>query len=480
MKRIKQIDFKYIEINFQYKNELITIKSEPFITLENAKIKAIKKMINIPKSDIHYFYLGLDITKNKDKKIGDLFYHCEKVNIKLKSKDKKINKCNISNIPNLSLSIDKNKNASYITNISKAKNSLENKKCKIKPLIIKNKEEIKTKPKLNVYDIFKNNFVSSNSRNLNKNNDFQILFGDKNHSVSNEQRILPQINKTSIINESKTDDNNYLCKCKKGKISNYCKNCKMLICNNCLNSEKHKNHLMIHLNEYNYIKDIIDYGNNIVNEIINNINIHKTLIDKLNIIPLNTLINEKEKIIQKFQMMIDKYYLIVNKIEKYLHNKQEEERFKLEILSNNKLLNKISNEIKDYMNNIKNENLNFNNFEVIMNDLSSKEVMLNYFNRNIFKFHLINEINIKIKSTIKSFEKIIDELKNKDNIFNLDKKYYDELINMKIIETPKIKKEIKDPRISIIIGGVERRKSTLNRRRKRIFSIIKPEEEEDN
>ena len=471
MKRIKKIDFKYIQINFQYKNELITIKSEPFITLENAMIKALKKMINIPKSDLHCFYLGLDITKNKDKKIGDLFYRCEKVNIKLQSKDKTNNKCNISN---LSLSFDKNKNESYILNSTKA---IQN---KTKTLIIKDKKKIKLKPQINVYDKFKKNTISSISRNLKKNNEFQIFFEDKNKSVSNDEKILPQINKPTLFNASKAEDNNYLCKCNKNKISNYCKNCKMLICNNCLNNEKHKNHSMIHLNEYNYINDIINYGNNIINEIINNINIHKTLIEKLNFIPLNTLINEKEKIIKKFQIMIDKYNLIVNKIENYLYNKQEEERFKLEFFSNNKLLTKISKEIKDYMNNIKIENLNFNNLEIIMNELNSKEDMLKYFNKNIFKYHIINEINIKIKSSIKSFERIIDELNNKNNIFNLDKKYYEELTNMKIIETPKIKKEIKDPRISIIIGGVERRKSTIIKRRKRIFSIINPEEEENN
>ena len=471
MKRIKKIDFKYIQINFQYKNELITIKSEPFITLENAMIKALKKMINIPKSDLHCFYLGLDITKNKDKKIGDLFYHCEKVNIKLQSKDKTNNKCNISN---LSLSFDKNKNESYILNSTKA---IQN---KTKTLIIKDKKKIKLKPQINVYDKFKKNTISSISRNLKKNNEFQIFFEDKNKSVSNDEKILPQINKPTLFNASKAEDNNYLCKCNKNKISNYCKNCKMLICNNCLNNEKHKNHSMIHLNEYNYINDIINYGNNIINEIINNINIHKTLIEKLNFIPLNTLINEKEKIIKKFQIMIDKYNLIVNKIENYLYNKQEEERFKLEFFSNNKLLTKISKEIKDYMNNIKIANLNFNNLEIIMNELNSKEDMLKYFNKNIFKYHIINEINIKIKSSIKSFERIIDELNNKNNIFNLDKKYYEELTNMKIIETPKIKKEIKDPRISIIIGGVERRKSTIIKRRKRIFSIINPEEEENN
>ena len=94
MKEIKYIDCKSIEINFQYKNELITIKAEPFQTLEYTKNKALKKMINIPKNEVYCFYLGVDLTKNKDKKLGDLFYQSKKITIKLKSKDKKlINLC---------------------------------------------------------------------------------------------------------------------------------------------------------------------------------------------------------------------------------------------------------------------------------------------------------------------------------------------------------------------------------------------------
>jgi hypothetical protein len=85
MKEIKKILLEYKEINFQYGEELITIKSEPFKTLENIKMKAVKRMSNTPPNNIHLFYLGLDITKNIRKRVGDLFTHCKKITIKLKS-----------------------------------------------------------------------------------------------------------------------------------------------------------------------------------------------------------------------------------------------------------------------------------------------------------------------------------------------------------------------------------------------------------
>ena len=49
------MDFKYIEIKFEYQDNIITIKSEPYRTIKEIKEKALKKFHNIPK-DIHCFY----------------------------------------------------------------------------------------------------------------------------------------------------------------------------------------------------------------------------------------------------------------------------------------------------------------------------------------------------------------------------------------------------------------------------------------
>ena len=445
MKEIKYIDCKSIEINFQYKNELITIKSEPFQTLEYIKNKALKKMINSPKNEVYCFYLGVDLTKNKDKKIGDLFYQSKKVTIKLKSKEKKL----------FSLSLlNNNKNTR-----NKIKNNIEYKLS-------------------NDYELSKKNMISSSD--IHK-KDFHIGLGDKNkkHLTSNEsQKNLPLLKKTLILNNKKVEENKYLCNCKKNKISNYCKNCKTLLCNTCKANEKHKNHIIMHLNEYNYIQDIINYGNNVINEIINNININKNLLDKINIFTFNSLLNDKKNMILKYQKMIDKYKLIVKQITEYLNKKVEEERFKLEIENYNKLLVGLSKEIKEFMD-IKNKKIYFNNMQQIFDEISRKEEMIHFFNKDILKYHILNEINIKIKSTIKSIEKIISELQNKDNSFNVDNKYYEALIKMKIIDKVK-KEEDKDKvdRKSIIIGGHEVSKNILSKRRRSVFSIYYRKENE--
>ena len=237
---------------------------------------------------------------------------------------------------------------------------------------------------------------------------------------------------------------------------------------------------MANLNSDKYLEDIINYGNSIQNEIIDTINIHKTLLEKLDILSYSSLSKEKEEFMDKYQQMIDKYIDISNKVEAYLNNKENEEIIKLKIESYNELLLKLNNEINNLMANAKFKKINFNSLENIFNEINNKEELISIFNKEILKYHIINEINIKIKSSIKLIEKEIEELVGKEIPFNLNNQFYEELINMKIIELPKKEEdEEKDNRISIVIGGHEISQSILNKRRKNIFSLYKEKEKEE-
>ena len=463
MKELKQNFLKSFEINIQYENELISIKSEPFKTLENILIKALKKMLNNPPNNIHCFYLGVDITKNKSKKIGDLFNHTKKVNLKLKPIENAIkSKTN----ENLFISTDKNKSYSLdkqnVTIFKRNYNNNDNKRLiKIKSLIIKN----------NKYPSIYSYYTKNSKIIFNPINKFE-----NNSLIQNESQGFPVINK-SFLNNSKEKDIKYLCKCKKLKISYYCRTCKMVLCNNCKNNEKHKNHLMIFINTDDIIKSIIEYGNNIQNEIINIINVHKTLLEKSEIISFEIFAREKKNIIEKYQKMIENYILISNKIDNYL-KKENKEVMKLKVESYNELLKKLNKEINDLMQKTQNQQINFNSLKYIFYEISSKEDMISIFGQDILKYHLINDINTKLKSSIKVIEKTMEDLINKNNPFNLDSKYYDELVNMKIIELPK-RVNNKNKEKTIIIGGHEISQAILTKRRKNIFSLYKEKEKEE-
>jgi hypothetical protein len=237
---------------------------------------------------------------------------------------------------------------------------------------------------------------------------------------------------------------------------------------------------MANLNSDKYLEDIINYGNSIQNEIIDTINIRKTLLEKINILSYSSLSKEKEEFMNKYQQMIDKYILISNKVENYLNNKENEEIIKLKIESYNELLLKLNNEINNLIINTKFKKINFNNLENIFNEINNKEELISAFNKEILKYHILHEINTKLKSSIKLIEKEIEDLVGKEIPFNLSNQYYEELINMKIIELPKKEEdEEKDQRISIVIGGREVSQSILNKRRKNIFSLYKEKEKEE-
>ena len=82
MESIKLFSIKNIQITFQYLAQFVTINSELYKTLKQMKIKAINKMIGVPQY-VYCSYLGINLTKDENKKIGDIFPHKEKVLIKL-------------------------------------------------------------------------------------------------------------------------------------------------------------------------------------------------------------------------------------------------------------------------------------------------------------------------------------------------------------------------------------------------------------
>ncbi len=187
------------------------------------------------------------------------------------------------------------------------------------------------------------------------------------------------------------------------------------------------------------------------------------------ILSLDSLSKYRENAIEKYKKMIDKYIFITHKIEIYLNNKGYEKKKELDIENFNILLNKLNQEIIDLKEKTRNKNIEFNDLEIIFYEISNREQMLLNFKKNILKYYIINEINIKINSSIKLFEKIIDKLTGNNIFFNLDNKYHKELIDLKLIKPLKKTKDEKDETKQIIIVGHEISKNILCKRRNNIF-----------
>ena len=423
MKTIKKIHFKTIEINFQYEDQYTTIKAEPFKFLGEIKEKAIKKMICVP-NNVSCFFSNIDLSNEENKKVGDIFNHKEKVTLKLKQKD------SFSNLTN-SISLNKNihvKNLKNLINIQNNNNNINNNNINNNLFFPKIKKIDK--------NILKNNIFFPNSNTL------RLPNTEKNRLSRNRSEgalgYLPIVgSKTNLLGSTTS-----LCECKKYLISDYCRNCRKFICNDCkLNNEKHKKHLTIRLNLENLENNINLYGNLIQTDIKNLIELNKNVLKNKNeIIDINLLEKNKETMNTKYKEVIDNYTNIMKRIKKYL-DKENEGKIKLLVSAYNSSSVKIHKEIYDLIENLKakyndknQKEIKFNDLEYYLNEINNKERTLTFFKRDIIKYHLTNEINDKIKNSFDKINNIMDEIINDDNPFNLDSKYYPDLVKMKIIK----------------------------------------------
>ena len=198
------MDFKYIEIKFEYQDNIITIKSEPYRTIKEIKEKALKKFHNIPK-DINCFYLQRDLISYQDNTIGEFFNNREKVTLKLMPEKKPI-------FPN--------------------KKKLKEKKKEVlfKDIYLNT----------NVFSSGFNNIGRFNNKKINASNSIDVKY--KKYKIGEKLKLPPIQNGTSrksesIFNDSNLDDlneENEKCQnCRNNQFEEYCRNCKEFVCANC-------------------------------------------------------------------------------------------------------------------------------------------------------------------------------------------------------------------------------------------------------
>ena len=438
MKEIKLFSLKNIEITFQYLSQCVTLHCELYKTLKEAKIKAINKMIEVP---IYAYctYLGVNLSNDENKKIGDIFNHKEKVLIKLKlpdlipktkysfqekSRQNKLNNIRYYNSKNDNTNDSNTFFSSNNTNITNNINNFSPPKLEIPIKLMKKPKKVKIINRVPLAKNFINILSSKNSKSQ------DIIF------FKNKDKSLPPIQNSEFQTPNNYKKIEKLCGCKKYPISEYCRTCGKFICNECRISDKHKGHLNIHLNIFNLKQNILSYAQLLQNDIMGTLELNKNI--KYNSVDESMNYNSKKDIIdEKYEKAIEKYFQVINIINNYIE-KLDKERIKLQIDAYNKNSIKIQKEINDLMEkfkNNKNKELNLNYLEYFFKEINSREEMLLFLQKDIIKYHLVNEINIKMKSSMKKIEKILNEINNKSNPFNLNDKYKSEFSNMKIIKS---------------------------------------------
>lgn len=384
------MNLKPLSLNFEYKNQIITYIDEPYKTLLEQKNKAIKRL-NIKNTDIHCFYLGRDLTEYESQKIGDIFRNREKVTIKLSfPKQKSLSKNN-----------SRNSNASNYLFLNTISNN---------PNLSKNYHE-----------------------HLRRSMDEKENYYSKRYvlpPLKNSMKYLLSNNISNLIhNDSEIKE---ICSsCHQNNISEYCRRCKMFLCNECKSLEGHDKHLFIHLDK-NLESNIKLYGNILQADMEyfkgNNSNLIKSgknkssnFIDEI----LNSYdLKDKEHfLIKELKKVISLYEKIMGKL-KNLLIKENQKNIKNLVENYDINAQKINDNINDCINKTKKNNThNIKDFKIKFGLMSDNENKINNINKDLVKFHLIFEINNKIISTFTKIGKELNKLLDEKNYFNLSYVY---------------------------------------------------------
>ena len=399
MKIVKKSDFDYIEIKFEYKNQIILIRAEPYRTLDHIFEKAIvkmKKIIQLP-NNINFYFLGKELNYNKSEKIGNIFNHKEKVTIKIKGYPNK-NGANSQNNNNLR--------------------------------------------------IYNNNNIINKKNNIYLLNSKKLIFPKITKEIN-----IPLINQENKEKkEKKQNEIENPCNCGRLSISEYCRNCRKFICIKCKTELKHKNHLTLQLNLVNLGENVKNYGIMLQDDIQKKIEINKNLFSKNEILDETMIIGRKQKILQKYKEAIQNYQNIINKINTKFES-EDQERSSLIINAYKEYSKNILKQLNDleqkYQKNFKNsnKNLSFNELRSFFDEINSKDESLNFFGKDVIKYQLKGEINTKMESNLNKINMILNQMCDEDTPFNLENKFLEELEKLEIIKLNVDKKD-KDKDIS--------------------------------
>lgn len=432
-------------INFDYKSKLVTIKTNPFKELEEIKKLAIKKLkimnnINLNQVELNCYYLGRNLKEYEHQKICELFSNRQTITIKLMSpknqltidlgnsisnkslNNKNIKTNNISSTPNASPIRGKNvfTNFNKNTNVfSSGFNSISRIKTDENSVIYKLFSE-RLKNKNNLLPMIK---IKNSKNNLTFSNKKVKTEEDDNYFISSKKDLYNMPNGIGIT-----------CgKCNENYINEYCRTCNEFICSECKDNNEHKNHLSIHLIKDDLNDNINIYGNLVQIDIDENISSNNELLKKekiIDIIDNKFWLGKNNDIIHKLEDLIKIYQNILD-ILKNVYTKEYKVRMNELIKNFEKGANNINDEINQLLNNINSQKqFNFNELKSYFEKINNSEVKLSELNQDLIKYHLSSEINNKVNYIYSKINKVLDDAVDIKNLFNLEPKYYNELIKI--------------------------------------------------
>ena len=379
-----------ILVKFIYNNQVLSISSEPYKSINELKLKILKQIYK-PESNLHVFYNNSDLTKQENEQIGNLFPLREMVTFKLMLPLKETGDIYDYYI---------NNSNNYTDNIFNTDTDEYSEKK-----IISNKKIYNLNDSLNSYTLTKNNLK-------------------KKKDLLSEQFSDSTIN--SLINKKNKKTKYFL---KNDKLNLKYKSNSNIYSNNII-TEKDKSVQTINKKKNKIKFPLISSPN--TSKFMNNIDLDNdeftTSICSCeknqgkNILDIE---NFQENLIKKLSVLANVYINLITLLQQNLLNNsiEENEIILNEFNLNSKILSgELNNIIYDMKNNFSIRKMNFEQFKKYIDLINKEEIKWEDLNETIVKYKLSNEINEKILRMYDKMNENIDELINLKTPFNLDNK----------------------------------------------------------
>ena len=235
-------------------------------------------------------------------------------------------------------------------------------------------------------------------------------------------KMIKKVNLKIVSPDFNSNNKNlhaFLCECLKENYCNFCRDCKLYICDNC-KINLHQGHRIIEIDINNLNESINLYRNTLIYEMKNNENKIENYKEKINKEDFD-LENKHDIIKEKLKKIYDIYDEMIKslKINKNIEN----------IISYYKMQTKITNdEIEDIMKSIYKKyikgkkEMKIEEFKNYMKLINEKDEILDNQSTDIYKIKVKFELNEKMNNMFNHIEKIMDKTlnNNKKDEYNFD------------------------------------------------------------
>ncbi len=213
----------------------------------------------------------------------------------------------------------------------------------------------------------------------------------------------------------KLDKANFLCTCNRDLIANYCRNCKMFICNSCRINQIHIKHKVTQVDTDNLVESVKLYALTLQNDISLNIKKTQDNIEKLeNNDNKYDISNRHELIKQKFDTIFNIYSDCINNLNNNNNNEQVVIDYKNQTDNTNieieKTLQKIYNKYTKGR-----KEMTQDDFVKYFKLLSEKEEDLQNQSNDIISLRVNDDIKERMKLIYDKIEQILDFTLNAKN-----------------------------------------------------------------